>query len=64
MYNIAELNSMSDDQIVVVAKELGIKNAAKIERQKLVYEILDLFFVRHLRDQSARFQFVKNCHFF
>ena len=37
---------------------------ANIEsRLTVIDKLLDLFFISHLRDQAARFEFVKKCNF-
>lgn len=41
MYNILELRNKSQDELLSVAKELGIKKAEKLTADALVYAILD-----------------------
>ncbi|MDO4695555.1 transcription termination factor Rho [Porphyromonas sp.] len=40
-YNILELNAMSQDELVKIAKDLGIKSPEKQQSNQLVYSILD-----------------------
>lgn len=41
MYNSSELNEMQVAALVEIAKELGIKKPEKIEKEDLIYKILD-----------------------
>ena len=41
MYNINQLNAMSDDQLREVAKSMGIKRVDSITHEDLVYQVLD-----------------------
>lgn len=41
MYNISELNSMSDEQLKSVAESLGIKKINLADKDSVVYDILD-----------------------
>ena len=41
MYNINQLNAMSDEQLRELAKSMGIKRAETIEHDDLVYQVLD-----------------------
>ena len=41
MYNINQLNGMSDEQLRDVAKSMGIKRVESIDHDALVYEVLD-----------------------
>ncbi len=40
-YNILQLKEMSKDELVSLAKELGLKKIEKLEKDDLVYQILD-----------------------
>ncbi|MDR3218875.1 MAG: transcription termination factor Rho [Dysgonamonadaceae bacterium] len=40
-YNILQLKEMPQDNLVEVAKELGIKKVKKLDKDELVYQILD-----------------------
>ena len=41
MYNINQLNEMSDEQLRDLAKSMGIKRVDSIEHDDLVYQVLD-----------------------
>ena len=41
MYNIEELTAMNDDQLREVAQNLGIKKVDKIDKESLVFHVLD-----------------------
>ena len=41
MYNIVQLNEKTLDELRNIAREMGIKKADSLEKDKLVYEILD-----------------------
>ena len=41
MYNINQLNEMSDDQLRELAKSMGIKRVDSIDHDDLVYQVLD-----------------------
>lgn len=41
MYTISELNEMPDEQLMSVAKEMGLKKTDSMEKEALVYGILD-----------------------
>ena len=41
MYNISELDKMTDEDLVKVAGELGIKKPESVGKQELIYQILD-----------------------
>ncbi len=41
MYNIVQLNEKTLDELRDIAREMGIKKADSLEKDKLVYEILD-----------------------
>ena len=41
MYNISELQSMADDQLSGVAKEVGLKKISLDDKEQLIYQILD-----------------------
>ena len=41
MYNINQLNAMSDEQLRELAKSMGIKRVDSLEHDALVYEVLD-----------------------
>ena len=41
MYNINQLNEMSDDQLRELAKSMGIKRVDSIEHDDLIYQVLD-----------------------
>ena len=41
MYNINQLNEMSDDQLRELAKSMGIKRVDSIDHDNLVYQVLD-----------------------
>ena len=41
MYNINQLNEMSDEQLREVAKSMGIKRVESTDHVALVYEVLD-----------------------
>ena len=41
MYNISELDKMTEDDLKVVASQLGIKKPAASSKQELIYQILD-----------------------
>ena len=41
MYNIDELNSMSDEALRAVAEQMGLKKFKTEEKMDLVYQILD-----------------------
>ena len=41
MYNIDQLNQMSDEQLRELAMSMGIKKADSIDHDVLVYEVLD-----------------------
>ena len=41
MYNIDQLNEMSDEQLRELAKSMGVKHVDVIEHDSLVYEVLD-----------------------
>ncbi len=41
MYNISDLQSMADDQLTAVAKELGLKKINPADKENLIYQILD-----------------------
>ena len=42
MYNIEQLNEMSDAQLRELAKSMGIKRADAVEHDSLVYQVLDM----------------------
>ena len=41
MYNIIQLTSKSLDELQEVAKEMGLKGTGSLDRQDLIYRILD-----------------------
>ena len=41
MYNINQLNEMSDEQLRELAKSMGIKRVDSIEHDDLIYQVLD-----------------------
>ena len=41
MYNIVQLNEKTLTELRDIAREMGIKKADSLEKDKLVYEILD-----------------------
>ena len=41
MYNINQLNEMSDEQLRDLAKSMGIKRVDSIDHDDLVYQVLD-----------------------
>ncbi len=41
MYNINQLNEMSDDQLRELAKSMGLKRVDSINHDELVFEVLD-----------------------
>ena len=41
MYNISELQSMTDDRLKNVAEEMGLKKINIAKREELIYKILD-----------------------
>ena len=40
-YNILQLKEMDSDNLISLAKELGLKKVNKIEKDELIYQILD-----------------------
>ena len=53
MYNIIQLNDKDLSELQSIAKELGIKNADSLKKDKLVYDILDEQAVRNAAKKSA-----------
>ena len=41
MYNIIQLDAMNEEQLRELAKSMGIKKVDSVERQQLVYQVLD-----------------------
>lgn len=41
MYNISELNAMSDDRVKEIAESMGMKKAATADKDSMIYHILD-----------------------
>ncbi|MDE5970660.1 MAG: Rho termination factor N-terminal domain-containing protein, partial [Muribaculaceae bacterium] len=56
MYNIDELNSMSDDALREVAEKMGLKKLKTEEKMDLVYQILD----KQAEDHAATAKPVKS----
>ena len=53
MYNIIQLNDKDLSELQSIAKELGIKNADSLKKDKLVYDILDEQAVRNAAKKAA-----------
>lgn len=41
MYNIADLNAMSDDQLKSIAEQMGMKHSDSMDKDSTIYAILD-----------------------
>ena len=54
MYNINELNSMSDDQLRKLAEEMGMKNPNSETTESIVYYILDNQAITSAKEQSTQ----------
>ena len=54
MYNINELNSMSDDQLRKLAEEMGMKNPNSETTESIVYYILDNQAITSAKEQSTK----------
>lgn len=54
MYNIAELNAMSDDEIIKVAETMGMKKIDLSNRDEVIYEILDQQAINHATSATER----------
>ena len=54
MYNINELNSMSEDQLRKLAEEMGMKNPNSETTESIVYYILDNQAITSAKEQSTK----------
>ena len=56
MYNILELRSKSQDELLRIAQELGVKKASNLAHDALIYAILDQHshFGRQKRRQTTQ----------
>ena len=41
MYDIIQLNSKTQEELVLIARDLNIKKADSMSREDLIYQILD-----------------------
>ena len=47
MYNIADLNAMSDDELIKVAETMGMKKVDLTNKDDVIYGILDQQAINH-----------------
>ena len=70
MYDILQLNDMLVPELLDIAEQLKIPNAKKLDKQELVYKILDKQAVlasavntNHNDDKGKRKRIVKTCNY-
>ena len=56
MYNIADLNAMSDDELIKVAETMGMKKVDLTNKDEVIYGILDQQAINHATSATERSQ--------
>ncbi len=56
MYNIADLNAMSDDELIKVAETMGMKKVDLTNKDDVIYGILDQQAINHATSATERSQ--------
>ena len=54
MYNIADLNAMSDDELIKIAETMGMKKVDLTDKDEVIYGILDQQAINHATSATER----------